>query len=156
MDVVRIVDAAMADAVVKGGAWVVCRPGCTSCCFGAFEITIEDAARLREGLSRLDRSRAAQILDRAAKYGDGSGQGDDDPCPVLNPATGLCELYEHRPLLCRTFGPATRIGSSIGVCHLCFEGASDAEIVAAAVEIAPEVFDSAEHLTVAQALINRE
>src|SRR5690349_10501663 len=125
MDVVQIVDTAMAAAVVKGGAWVVCRPGCTSCCLGAFEITTTDAARLHEGLKRLDPLRSARILERAAKYGDGSGQGEDDPCPVLDPATELCELYEHRPLLCRTFGPATRIGSSIGVCHLCFEGASD-------------------------------
>ncbi len=64
---------------------------------------------------------------------------DDEPCPALDPATGLCDLYAARPITCRTFGPPVQWGSgSLGVCELCFVGATDAEIAACEVEIDPE------------------
>jgi len=151
MDLVQIVDSAMAEAVRRGGGWIACRPGCTSCCLGPFEITTTDAERLRTGLDHLDAAAAAEIVARALAYSD----GDDDPCPVLDVASGLCLLYDWRPLLCRTFGPATRIGASVGVCTLCFEGAPDDEIARCAVELDPALFESPEHLTIAQALASR-
>jgi len=41
--------------------------------------------------------------------------------------------------MCRTFGPPGRCESGdLGVCELCFEGASDAEIAACEVEFDPE------------------
>lgn len=147
-DLVQIVDAAMSDAVRRGGDWIACRPGCTTCCLGPFDITTTDAERLRRGLEQLDTPAAAAIVRRARAYAD----GEDEPCPALDRSSGLCLLYESRPLLCRTFGPATRIGSSIGVCELCFQGAPDDEIARCAVELEPALFDSAEHLTIAQAL----
>jgi Fe-S-cluster containining protein len=33
---------------------------------------------------------------------------NDEPCPMLDPQTGLCELYESRPMTCRVFGPPVR------------------------------------------------
>ena len=51
----QIVDAALAEAARKSGAWLVCRPGCTECCLGPFPITQLDARRLREGLAELER-----------------------------------------------------------------------------------------------------
>ncbi|MGE5644953.1 MAG: YkgJ family cysteine cluster protein [Acidobacteriota bacterium] len=137
---VRIVDAAMAEAARKAGAWLVCRPGCNACCIGPFEITALDAGRLRRGLAELDAAnpeRAERVRQRAearlAKF------EDDDPCPALDPASGLCDLYAARPITCRTFGPPVHCDSGgVGVCELCFEGATDDEIAACEVEVDPE------------------
>ena len=30
-------------------------------------------------------------------------------CPALDPATGLCDVYEARPMTCRIFGPPVRM-----------------------------------------------
>ena len=54
--------------------------------------------------------------------------GNDEVCPVLDPETGLCELYESRPMTCRTFGPPVRAEGGLGVCELCFKDATDEEI----------------------------
>ena len=148
MDLVQIVDAAMAEAVARGGRWIACMRGCAECCLGTFDITPDDAARVRAGVAQLDDARRAAIAERVAHY----KEGDDEPCPLLDPDRGLCEIYEHRPLMCRTFGPATQIGESIGVCHLCFNGATDEQVAATAVELRPEWFDSPTPTTVAQAL----
>ena len=54
----------------------------------------------------------------------------DAPCPVLDPETGRCELYEGRPLTCRIFGPPVQNEEGIGVCELCYVGASEATVLA--------------------------
>lgn len=54
----------------------------------------------------------------------------DGPCPVLNPETGRCELYETRPMTCRVFGPPIASGGGIGVCELCYQGASEDQLLA--------------------------
>ena len=162
---VQIVDAALAEAERKSGAWLVCRPGCTQCCYGPFPISQLDVARLREGMRELEASdpvRAARLRDRARdsvarlapKFPGNPGTGilaedkeaeaqfaefaDDEPCPALDPATGMCDLYSARPMTCRTFGPPVRSGeeSALGVCELCYHGASDEEI--AACEMKPD------------------
>ena len=51
---IQIVDAALAEAARKSGAWLVCRPGCCECCIGPFAITQLDAKRLRTGLAELE------------------------------------------------------------------------------------------------------
>jgi len=167
-DLVQIIDAAMAEAARKSGAWLVCRPGCTSCCMGAFPITMLDAARLRSGLGELGRAdpgRAAAVRRRAAEYvarlpvfpGDlatgilSEGEEAEDQfaalaeeaaCPALDPETGTCDLYESRPITCRIFGPAVRAGGDVlGVCELCYEGASDEQIAACQVEANPAALE---------------
>jgi Fe-S-cluster containining protein len=55
---------------------------------------------------------------------------NDEPCPVLDPTTGNCDLYGARPMTCRVFGPPVRSEEGLGVCELNFVGASDAEIAA--------------------------
>src|SRR6476660_8939344 len=65
---VQIVDAALADAARTSGDWLVCRKGCTQCCYGPFAISQLDAWRLQKGLEELesrDPQRAAQIRQRA-------------------------------------------------------------------------------------------
>lgn len=168
---VRIVDQAMGEAARRSGAWLACRLGCTQCCIGTFPITQLDALRLRHGWRRLletDPERARRVLSRAreaaARYrpffpGDPvngvlSGveeeeeafhdRAGDDPCPALDPASGACELYEWRPITCRTFGPAVRAaGDVLGHCELCYEGASPAQIEACQVDFDPDGVEAA-------------
>jgi len=150
---IQIVDAALAEAARKSGAWLVCRPGCCECCMGPFAITQLDAERLRSGLTELETSdpdRAARVRQRARDAADrlepraGNAEfepwlerlSDDDPCPVLDSETGTCDLYSARPVTCRVFGPPVRWGGeAVGVCELCFEGASDEEIAACEVQL---------------------
>ena len=150
---IQIVDAAVAEAVRKGGAWIECRPGCYQCCRGAFEISALDAQRLRSGLRELearDPARASRVRERARHAAArlrrdfpvdapaavlSQAADDDEPCPALDPATGTCDLYESRPLLCRTFGPAIAAHGAVGACELCFPGAGAEEIAACAVPL---------------------
>jgi len=160
---IQIVDAALADVTRRSGEWLVCRPGCTQCCIGAFPINQLDALRLRRGLDDLEKlapQRAAAVRRRARESvarlaggfpGDPVGgilqEGEeaerrfedfanDEPCPALDPETGNCELYESRPMTCRVFGPPVASEDGLGVCELCYHGASDAEI--AACEMTPD------------------
>jgi Fe-S-cluster containining protein len=141
-----------------GGSWLACRVGCTSCCHGVFRISALDAERLRtalRGLEQEDRSRSEAIQTRAQNLvnnlrpafpGDPcTGTLDpeegstwdafadlpeaDEPCPVLDPVTGRCELYAGRPLTCRIFGPPVENEAGIGICELCYVGASKAEVL---------------------------
>ena len=154
---VQIVDAALAEAARKSGDWLACRKGCTQCCYGPFPISQLDAWRLRKGLNDLELSdpkRAGRVRKRAQQAvkqlsanfpGDpktgilGEDEeaeaafadfGNDEPCPALDPATGACDLYDARPMTCRTFGPPVRSGPEEGlaVCELCYHGATDQQI----------------------------
>jgi Fe-S-cluster containining protein len=66
---------------------------------------------------------------------------NDAPCPALNPATGLCDVYEWRPMTCRVFGPPIRMnrGDALGCCELCFVGASEAEIASCEMPVPHEL-----------------
>jgi Fe-S-cluster containining protein len=135
VDLIHIVDAALVDAARKAGPWLVCRPGCAECCTGSFAISELDANRLQTGLAALeqrDPERAARMLDRAGRFAQlAEEEADETPCPALDPDTQTCELYESRPLTCRLFGPPVRGASgAIGVCELCFHGASEEQIAA--------------------------
>jgi Fe-S-cluster containining protein len=164
---IQIVDSALADAARRSGGWLVCRPGCTQCCIGVFPINQLDAARLRRGLAELESSAAeraegirARARDAVARLsadfpgdpvtglldeGDDafSDFANDEPCPALDPATGNCELYESRPMTCRVFGPPVRSEDGLGVCELCFHGATDREIAACEMKPDPDDLESA-------------
>ena len=154
---IQIVDAALADAARRSGEWLVCRPGCTQCCVGVFAINQLDAVRLQQGLAELEltdaaragriRTRARDSIQRLSVEFPGNPKtgvldegpeaeerfaefANDEVCPVLDPETGLCELYDARPMTCRTFGPPVRTEGGLGVCELCFHGASDEQIAA--------------------------
>jgi len=161
---VQIVDAALADATRRSGPWLVCRPGCIQCCVGVFPINQLDATRLKSGLAELEKrdpARAAAVHARSREAAtrlradipgdprsgilaeDDASQArfeefaNDETCPVLDPSTGMCDLYESRPMTCRTFGPPVRSEDGLGVCELCYHGASDEEIAACEMEVDP-------------------
>jgi Fe-S-cluster containining protein len=162
---IQIMDAALADVSRRSGDWLACRPGCTQCCVGVFAINQLDAARLQRGLRKLEAEapeRAAVVRQRARDavsrlsanfpgdpvtgiLGDSAECieafdefGNDEPCPALDPQSGLCELYESRPVTCRVFGPPVRSEGGLGVCELCFQGASSDEIAACEMVADPE------------------
>ena len=162
---IQIVDAALADATRRSGERLVCRPGCTECCMGVFAINQLDAVRLQQGLADLEKAdpqRAGRIRGRArASVGRLSAEfpgnpktgvldegpeaeerfaefANEEPCPVLDPETGLCDLYEARPMTCRTFGPPVRAEGGLGVCEMCFHGATDEQIAACEMVVDPD------------------
>jgi Fe-S-cluster containining protein len=162
---IQIMDAALADVSRRSGDWLACRPGCTQCCVGVFAINQLDAARLQRGLRKLEAEapeRAAAVRQRARDavsrlsanfpgdpvtgiLGDSAECieafdefGNDEPCPALDPQSGLCELYQSRPVTCRVFGPPVRSEGGLGVCELCFQGASSDEIAACEMVADPE------------------
>jgi len=165
-DLVQIVDTALADAARRSGTHLACRVGCTQCCSGVFAISQQDAARLRAGLDALtlnDPVRAERILGRVAasverlrhEFPGDTATGllaedadsraffdeefaNDEVCPALDPATGGCDLYSSRPILCRTFGPPIRDeDGNLAACELCYTTATDEEV--AACELAPAI-----------------
>jgi Fe-S-cluster containining protein len=153
---VQIVDAALAEASDRAGSWLACRPGCTQCCHGVFAINALDEARLREALhaaapsalEAVQRRAQAWVAEFGAEFpGDrvtgilGTSEEDqarfeefaqDAACPALDPETGLCDVYDGRPMTCRVFGPPTRMGEGdlLGCCELCFVGAGEREVAA--------------------------
>jgi Fe-S-cluster containining protein len=73
----------------------------------------------------------AAVLDEGSEAEERFAEfANDEPCPVLDPETGLCDLYDARPMTCRTFGPPVRSEGGLGVCELCFQGATDEQIAA--------------------------
>jgi Fe-S-cluster containining protein len=163
---IALIDATMAEAARRAGSHLACRIGCTECCMGPFPITVLDARRLQVGLAlvaRREPARAEAIRSRArtavaqmrpdfpgdphtgilsedeAAEAAFSTRHEHVPCPALDPASGRCELYQWRPISCRTFGPPVLIGDEkLPPCRLCFTGASSADIEAARVPIDPE------------------
>lgn len=164
-ELVRIVDAALQDAVHRSGTWLACRPGCNQCCTGVFRISQLDAARLREGLTLLQQDspeQANRVQTRVAATRarlsatfpgdvctgvlDGGDEadaafddfGNEQVCPVLDPVSGICSLYAHRPMTCRTFGPPVRNEQdALGTCELCFQGATEREVAHAEMTLPP-------------------
>jgi bacillithiol system protein YtxJ len=150
------IEASLREVSDKAGDQLVCKSGCTECCIGPFSITRLDAWRLRKGLRLLNSQapdRVREIVERARRMvslfsedfpGDqirGILNGDEEledafferhaglPCPVLDQETGLCLLYDSRPLSCRTFGPPVQFGcDKLPPCHLCFREAREEEM----------------------------
>lgn len=151
----QIVDAALANVTAKSGDWLACRKGCAQCCHGAFRINQLDVARLQAGMKELrrkDTSLAARVEQRAQEWIKRNGAdfpgsirtgilskgpvadaafeefANDEPCPALDPETLSCDLYAHRPMTCRVFGPPVPTEQGLGVCELCFHEAPEDEI----------------------------
>jgi Fe-S-cluster containining protein len=169
-ELLHILDNWLQRANERGGEHIACRRGCAQCCIGAFVIDRPDALRLQRGLNELadrDPERAQRVLQRAAEslertVDDFPGDvetgvleesveaeeifeefANDEPCPALDPETRTCDLYAHRPMTCRIFGPPVRTEGGLGVCELCFTRASEEEIASAEVPVDGKELESA-------------
>jgi Fe-S-cluster containining protein len=110
------------------GRHLECRLGCTGCCHGLFEIGGADVAMITEALRAAEPSLRERLVARSRDILETFDspairdcsvpekeaffeRSDDVPCPALAD-DGACMIYEHRPLVCRTFGLPIREGSS--------------------------------------------
>jgi Fe-S-cluster containining protein len=167
---IQIVDAALADATRRSGEWLLCRPGCTQCCVGVFPINQLDALRLGRGLAELElkdlpraervRARARESVSRLSEgfpgdpwtgilhdhengtVGRFADFANNEVCPALDPETGTCDLYASRPMTCRVFGPPLQSEGGLGVCELCFQGATSEQIAACEMRPDPDDLES--------------
>lgn len=158
-ELVRIVDAAAAEAARRAGELLRCRPGCMHCCIGPFAVTQRDLARLRRGLAAVEPGLRARILDRAQEarevmrtgfpgdWESGSVVSQESadtfdlqhanlPCPVLDLETGSCTLHEYRPVACRLHGPALTVdGERLNYCRLNYPGTAPETVEAMRVAV---------------------
>jgi Fe-S-cluster containining protein len=146
--------------------------GCSLCCYGLFEISAADIPGLAEGLSALHHSRRAAVIRRAVAIVAESVHPNlrectpmekdaffhrtaSTRCPNLS-EEGRCLVYEHRPLVCRTFGVPLREGDRyVGdVCDLNFNTASAEQKFAAAWDLGDEdVLGREDEYTIPEAII---
>ncbi len=130
------IDAWYRDARARFPAELPCEKGCRTCCLGAFDVSLADAALLREGLAAAEPAvredivrRSRELLARLRAVHPRLGSDldgwdadevddlcDEEPeaeCPVLGP-DGSCRLYAHRPLVCRMSGlPAVDVTGEV-------------------------------------------
>jgi Fe-S-cluster containining protein len=103
------------------GSRIQCRSGCTDCCSQLFQITEVEAAVVSEGIAALPEEQQQRLRAKAQTYlkerqrlakslrggvaeawGSLPPPGSRLPCPALE--DGACQIYAHRPLICRKFG----------------------------------------------------
>ena len=107
---------------------IPCRPGCSACCHGPFDISVADVELLEAGVRALPESewlevrrRAVALVERMEALEPGwsaphaiADLGEErfdrlsetlaaEPCPLLDPDGG-CRIYADRPLVCRLIG----------------------------------------------------
>lgn len=105
-----------------------CRPGCSACCHGPFDISALDAALVLAAVRALPPEHQAEVMAVAhdqveemahlepdwhepwdiAALGEDRFDAlcdamEDEPCPLLD-QEGQCRIYGDRPLVCRMMG----------------------------------------------------
>ena len=127
-----------------------CGRGCSLCCYGLFEIGSADVPVIAQGLAKMHPARRKMVIARAREIYETSehpalrecsplekekffDRTASTPCPNLN-ESGECLMYEHRPLVCRTFGLPLRNGDKYlgDICELNFIDAPQRDREAAA------------------------
>jgi Fe-S-cluster containining protein len=144
-DILDRADAHFASVIRTQPQNLQCGAGCSLCCYGLFEIGSGDVPLLAEGLEKMHPSRRKRVIRRAVEIVAASRHPNlrecsplekgafferthATPCPNLDDQ-GLCMMYEHRPLVCRTFGLPLREGRKYlgDVCELNFTESTSTE-----------------------------
>ena len=106
-------------------AHIHCKPGCSGCCeVGDYPMSRLEMEYLMSAFVRLDAATQAQVRANI----DATRGATEYQCPFL--IGGLCSVYEHRGIVCRTHGLA----------YLCEEGVKLPECVREGLNYS-EVFD---------------
>ena len=101
------------------GSKIQCRLGCTDCCHHLFRITELEAAYISNGIKGLAPDARRRLEERARRYhrererlladnavpdawGTLPPPGMRLACPALE--DGACQIYTHRPVVCRKYG----------------------------------------------------
>jgi Fe-S-cluster containining protein len=120
---------------------MTCRLGCSDCCHALFDLTFIEAIYLNrkfyEVISKQSRQdlfnkanradRTIHKIKRQAQKSVKQGKSDEEVllalgeervrCPLLN-HDNQCDLYEHRPIICRLYGIPLNIGGTARICSL--------------------------------------
>lgn len=118
---------------------VLCKAGCTDCCYALFDLTLVEAmylnyhfreafdgAALETMLEKANQAdRKIYKLKKHAYKATQDGKAEDVVvedmakervrCPLLND-DDLCDLYPHRPIACRVYGVPLSIGGQGRTC----------------------------------------
>ncbi len=145
-----------------------CGRGCSLCCYGLFEIGSGDVPVIAEGLEKMHPMRRKKVIRRALEIAAPNlrelspeekeaffERTQSTPCPNLD-ESGACMMYEHRPLVCRTFGLPLREGRKyIGdICELNFTQSTRTERMAAAWDLEWEdVLGPEDEFTIPEAIV---
>lgn len=149
-----------------------CGRGCSLCCYGLFEIGSGDVPIIAEGLERMHPARRKKVIRRARQIVESTSHPDlrncspeekelffdrtqSTPCPNLD-ENGACVMYEHRPLVCRTFGLPLRDGPTyIGdICELNFKESTEQQRNAAAWDLELEdVLGQEDEFTIPEVIV---
>jgi Fe-S-cluster containining protein len=149
-----------------------CGAGCSLCCYGLFEIGSGDVPLIAEGLAALHPSRRRKIIRKALEIVESTKhpnlrecapeekeaffeRSQSIPCPNLDDS-GRCQMYESRPLVCRTFGLPLREGRKyIGdICELNFTEASRKDRLRAAWDLEWEdILGTEDEFTIPEAIV---
>lgn len=149
-------DVEMAAVADRAGPMLGCGPGRAECCRALFPINLLDARRLQRGMSELEardperaravRRRATQAVRRLARDFPGDpttglfggdrqaeqgfcGRHGARRCPALDGPTGKCDVYQWRPIACRSMGPPIRLGEAdLDACPYCFKPDSQEDV----------------------------
>lgn len=149
-----------------------CGKGCSLCCHGLFEIGSGDVPLLADGLAAMHPMRRRKVVRNSLRIIEESvhpnlrecapeqkeqffRRTEGTPCPNLDDA-GACMMYEHRPLVCRTFGLPLRDGPRyIGdICELNFRDSSRSERESAAWDLEREdILGAEDEFTIPEAIV---
>jgi uncharacterized protein len=146
------VDAFDADTRARAPDAYACRKGCSACCRVELSVCDVEAQSISEALAQLPTGRRLAIAARA--------EDENGACVFLRD-DGACEIYEGRPLVCRTQGLALRYPSGWIPAEAIKSKRSDGDVTYCPLNfesrppLAAEVLD-AERVDLMLALSNRE
>jgi Fe-S-cluster containining protein len=110
--------------------WIECRAGCSDCCRARLSITRVEEAFLRRHLAALSELERAELARRA-------GDETREMCPALDPA-GHCQVYEARPLICRSFGVPLRRRREVSLVNPPLVDVCDKNFVGTSLKVLPD------------------
>lgn len=171
-DILERADDHFAHVAKTQGDNLRCGAGCSLCCYGLFEIGSGDIPVIADGLAAMQPARRKKLVRRSLEIMTEFAhpnlrecdpvekeaffdRTESTPCPALD-SHGLCTMYEHRPLVCRTFGLPLREGAKyIGdVCELNFTSASRRQLEEAAWDLEWEdVIGAEDQFTIPEAIV---
>ena len=129
-ELARRVDRDFSEIRQRRQAWMECRAGCSDCCRARLSITRVEETFLRRHLNTLP---AAQRTELARRAGDKTRE----MCPALD-SGGRCQIYEARPLICRSYGVPLRRRREVSLVNPPVIDVCDKNFIGTSLKMLPE------------------